>query len=69
MNSIFVIPESKPTSERVVKAIHELRDALAERYGQQFVFMVYGDNYKLASHTGKRIVEPTIERSPNANGR
>ena len=63
MNTIFAIPETQPTSKRVVKAIHEPRDALAERYGKDFVFMVYGDNHKLDCHTSKRTVEPTIERS------
>jgi hypothetical protein len=68
MNSIFVIPESGPTNERVASAIHELRDALTERYGQQFVFMVYGGNRKLACHTSKRIIEPKVEASVKTTG-
>ena len=63
MNTVFVIPESQPTSDCVVDAIHELRDALADRYGEDFVFMVYGSNRRLACHTSNRIVMPTVKRS------
>lgn len=65
MSIVFRIPPTGPTSERVVKAIHELDDALAERYGENFVFMVYGNNRRLAVHTGKSTVEPTIEAAPS----
>ena len=62
-------PEKVPTSRRVVDAIHELRNALEARYGEQFAYAIYGNNYKLASHTSKAIVEAAVEEPERPLGR